>query len=434
MTAPHISEQAFAMLRGTFFTWAPLLHTAFRARLQVPLPLTVGMLWLSLLLASPASSWAEVRVVRGTGQHRMSDRETTADAVRLATEQAKKNALEQIASYLESVTVVRNLDVTQDEIRSYSAGIVSVKDQQVKTELDGDVVTIRVELTAQADTEEVAHAIAALKHNQDAREQLLALRRDVEQLQRDLDSTNRALAAATSPEQGRRFTAKRHELLNRTDSDAMVAQAWTDWLLVASMMQPYPSAGLAQVQGWLAFASRLSPDNPHLTIAQNAVATKIPPAPPQPRRPPIPHTVPFLPGYSVAPQQADQSSANQDNSQQPSSMYQLNRVSPNSPAPASSAESTTTIIHEPNSPESSLSSTRGAMLPTYRQAPPSTDHSTTGTLLTHQGDPSPEGPRRVRPAIKYQVPQKRATAPPSSSSPPPVQDTVPDKGTMSGGK
>jgi hypothetical protein len=74
------------------------------------------------------------------------------------------------------------------------------------------------------------------------------------------------------------------------------------------------------------------------------------------------------------------------------------------------------------------------MLPTYRQAPPSTDHSTTGTLLTHQGDPSPEGLRTVRPAIKYQVPQKRATAPPSSSTPPTVQDTVPDKGTMSGGK
>lgn len=423
------------MLRGRFFTWTPLLDTAVRARPQVPLPLTVGMLWLSLLLASPTFSWAEVRVVRGTGEHRLSDRETKADAVRLATEQAKKNALEQIASYLESVTVVRNLDVTQDEIRSYSAGIVSVKDQQVKTELDGDVVTIRVELTAQADTEEVAHAIAALKHNQEARPQLLALRRDVEQLRRDLDTTNRALAAATSPEQARRLTAKRQELLNRTDSDAMVAQAWTDWVLVAPLMQPYPSAGLAQVQGWLASASRLSPHNPHLTIAQKAVATKIPPAPPQPRRPPIPHTVPFLPGYSVTPLQADQSDANQDNSQQLSSIDHLNPVSPNPSAPESQAGNTTTIIQEPASPESALSPMRRAMLPTYRQVPPSTDHSTTGTLLTHQGgDPYPEGPRTVRPAIKYQVPQKRATAPPSSSSPPTVQDTVPEKGTTSGGR
>ena len=75
-----------------------------------------------------------------------------------------------------------------------------VLDQQVKTELDGDVVTIRVELTAQVDPDEVAQAIAALKQNEDAREQLLALRQDVEQLQQELDTANEALAAATSPD------------------------------------------------------------------------------------------------------------------------------------------------------------------------------------------------------------------------------------------
>jgi hypothetical protein len=206
-------------------------------------------------------------------------------------------------------------------------------------------------------------------------------------------------------------------------------------VLVAPQMQPYPSAGLAQVQGWLAFASRLSPGNPHLTIAQKTVAAKNPPAPPQPRRPPVPHTVPFLPGYSVAPQQADQSGAHPDNSEQLSSIYQLNPVLPDSSARESSAETTRTIIQAPASPESSLSSARRAMMPTYRQVPPPTDLSTSGTLLTHQGgDPSPEGPRTVGPAIKYQVPQKRATAPPSSSSPPTVPDTVPDKGITSGGK
>jgi hypothetical protein len=234
------------MLRGRLFTWAPLLNTAFRARPQVPLPLTGGMLWLSVLLASPTFSWAEVRVVRGTGEHRLSDRETKADAVRLATEQAKKNALEQIASYLESVTVVRNLDVTQDEIRSYSAGIVSVKDQQVKTELDGDAVTIRVELTAQADTEEVAHAIAALKQNQEAREQLLALRRDVEQLQRDLDSTNRSRAAA--PDDQTPGAAESHRFRRHGGSglDRLGVSGPSDAAL--PLRGPGPSAGMVSLR------------------------------------------------------------------------------------------------------------------------------------------------------------------------------------------
>ena len=48
------------------------------------------------------------------------------DAIRLAGDQAKQDALEQVASYLERVTIVRDLDVTRDELRSYTAGMVLV--------------------------------------------------------------------------------------------------------------------------------------------------------------------------------------------------------------------------------------------------------------------------------------------------------------------
>ena len=177
--------------------------------------------------------------------------------------------------------MVRDLDVTQDEIRSYTAGIVSVQDQQVKTELDGDVVTIRVELTAQVDTDEVAQAITALKQNEDARKQLVALREDMDRLRQELGAANEALAAAPSSEQAGRLTAERHSLLNRAESDAMVAQAWTDWVLIAPALQAGPSSGLAQVQAWLALASRLNPNNPYLASAQQRIGAKSPPAPPQ---------------------------------------------------------------------------------------------------------------------------------------------------------
>lgn len=233
----------------------------------------------------------------------MTDRETKIDAIRLATEQAKKQALEQVASYLESVTVVRDLDVTQDDIRSYTAGMVLVLDQQVDTGLDGDVVVIRVTLKAQVDSEEAARAIAALRQHEDARKELVALKDHIDELHRQLDDANHALARAKSPEQTRALTRQRSDLLNQAEADAMVAQAWTDWVLMAPFAQPYPSAGATQVQALLAIAGRLNPDNPHLAIARQTLGTKSPPAPPQPRRPPVPHTVPVLPGYSLVPQQ-----------------------------------------------------------------------------------------------------------------------------------
>jgi len=116
-----------------------------------------------ILLVWPAMALAEVRVVTAQGEHRMGDRDTKEDAVRLATEVAKRNALEQVAIYLESITVVDGLDVTKDEIRSYTAGVVLVLEQTTNTTLDGDTIVVRTNLVAQIDTDDVRQAIAALR-------------------------------------------------------------------------------------------------------------------------------------------------------------------------------------------------------------------------------------------------------------------------------
>lgn len=296
----------------------------------------------------------------------MTDRETRVDAIRLAGEQAKKEALEQVASYLESVTVVRDLDVTRDELRSYTAGMVLVLDQQVDTRLDGDVVVIRVDLKTQVDTDQVAQALATLKQQETVREELLALKADVDHLQLQLGEANRALAQARSPEQSRQLTQQRANLLDQAESNAIVAQAWTDWLLIAPFAQPYPAAGLAHVQALLGLAGRLNPDNPHLAFAQQTITMNTAPAPPQPRQPPVPHTVPFLPGYYVVPQQ---------------------------PAP----------------PGTTPPPTGRGMMPTYRQVPAPNSQPGQPTLHTYRAGDPPGEPGGSPP----QGPITRGSDPPS---------------------
>src|SRR5881397_4105971 len=134
--------------------------------------LLMGLFLTTLFIESPR---AEVRTVTAQGEHRMGDRDTREDAIRLATEAAKRTALEQVATYLESVTVVTDLDVTKDEIRTYTAGVILVLDQQINTRLEGDTVVIRVDLTAQVDPDDVVQAIAALRQNEDARRELASL-------------------------------------------------------------------------------------------------------------------------------------------------------------------------------------------------------------------------------------------------------------------
>ena len=115
-----------------------------------------------ILCAWPTITLAEIRVVAAQGEYRMGNRDTREDALRLATEAAKRNALEQVAVYLESITIINGLDVTKDEIRTYTAGLVLVLEQATNTTLDGNTVVVRTDLVAQIDTEEVRQAIATL--------------------------------------------------------------------------------------------------------------------------------------------------------------------------------------------------------------------------------------------------------------------------------
>ena len=251
---------------------------------------------------------AEVRVVTAQGEYRMGDRDTREDAVRMATESAKRNALEQVATYLESITVVDGMDVTKDEIRTYTAGLVLVLDQQTNTTIDRDTIVVTVDLVAQIDTEEVGHAIAALRENEDARVQLVALKQENEHLQQELDAANQALANASTPDQTQQASQQRQEILNRVQSNAMVSQAWTDWVIVSPVVYPYPWVGLAQTHALLNVARGLYPTSPYVAVAQQVITTRQPPAPPQPPGPPAPGNSPsHMPTYQLVPGPGSQS-------------------------------------------------------------------------------------------------------------------------------
>ena len=223
------------------------------------------------------------RVVTATGEYRMGDHDTRTDAVRLAVEAAKREALEQVATYLESVTEVQNMDVTRDDIRTYTAGIVMVLDQKITTTLEGETVVIRADLTAQVDPNEVAHAITALRENESAKTELAALRAETDQLHQQLDAASLALATAVSPEEVQALSQERQDLLNQLQTNALVSQAWTDWVYVTPVIYPYPWIGRQQVHGLLLQAQHLYPRNRHLPALQQVVTSQagnMPPAPP----------------------------------------------------------------------------------------------------------------------------------------------------------
>jgi hypothetical protein len=266
----------------------------------IPSPSLSFLTLLVILSVWPSVTLAEVRVVTAQGEHRMGDRDTREDATRLATEAAKRNALEQVAVYLESITIVDGLDVTKDEIRTYTAGLVLVLQQDTNTTLDGDIIVVRTDLVVQIDTDEVRQSIAALRENEDARHQLVALQQENDQLQQDLDAANQALAQASTAEEAQQATQQRQDILNRVQSNAMVSQAWTDWVLVSPAVYSFSWVELAQIQALLNTAHGLYPTSPHVQVAQQVITTR--PPPPQPPVPPALMTRQWtMPSHRITP-------------------------------------------------------------------------------------------------------------------------------------
>ncbi len=269
----------------------------------IPSPSLRHLALFVILSLWPTVTLAEVRVVTAQGEYRMGDRDTRVDAIRLATEAAKRNALEQVAIYLESITIVDGMDVTKDEIRTYTAGLVLVLEQKTDTTLNGDSIVVRTDLVAQIDTEEVRQAIAALRENEDARHQLVSLQQENDQLQQDLDAANQALAQASTAEQTQQATQQRQDILNRVQSNAMVSQVWTDWVLVSPAGYSSSSlVGLYRLQALLNVAQGLYPTSQHVHVAQQVITSRQPPSPPQPPVPPAPGTrQPTMPRHLIMP-------------------------------------------------------------------------------------------------------------------------------------
>ena len=260
------------------------------------LPSLTICLFFSLLWIPVAPVSAEVRVVLSQGEFRMGDRDTREDAMRLATEAAKRNALEQVATYLESVTVVEGTDITKDEIRTYTAGLILVLDQQANLWLDGDRVVVTVDLMSQIDTDEVAQAILGFRENESARSQLATLKNEIDDLQKQLEATNQLLATAATAEEAQQASLQRQELLNHVQSNAMVSQAWTDWVIVGPYGYPALWGGLPPS---LHAARGLYPANPHVDVAQQVIVMR-PPAQPQ-TSPSVTHSALRQPGMRPVP-------------------------------------------------------------------------------------------------------------------------------------
>lgn len=219
-----------------------------------------------------SSAAAEIRTITSTGEYRMGDNDTRTDAKRLALLDAKRLALEQAGGYIESITEVKNLDITKEEIRAYTAGIVEVIEQKTRTVMEADSTVIRVDVTAKIDTTVATRQIEALRKSESMKAELTRLRAESVQLQREVEIKTRELTALRSTAEVEAVTQQRHTLIVQATVSDLLGKTGTALLnfrssRVQSLIKKQPAydaptvGALTRARGYAEQALTLNPLN-----------------------------------------------------------------------------------------------------------------------------------------------------------------------------
>ena len=173
---------------------------------------------------------AEFRTITATGEYRMGDNDTRMDAKRLALLDAKRLALEQAGTYVESITEVKNFNLTNEEIRAYTAGIVEVMEQATRTTMEGETTVVRADVTTKIDTDTVSRQIDALRKNEGIKNELVRLKVEGEQLQQQVEIKTRELAALRSKTDVEAVTQQRQTLIVQATVSDLLGKAETAFI------------------------------------------------------------------------------------------------------------------------------------------------------------------------------------------------------------
>lgn len=184
-----------------------------------------GIASVLILAGLPAVATAEIRTVTATGEYRMGDNDTRTDAKRLALLDAKRLALEQVGTYLEGVTEVKNFGLSRDEIRAYTAGIVEVTEQATRTTHEGETTVVRVDVNCKIDTAILARQIEALRQNESTRSELEQAKEEADRLRQELEGKTRELAALKSKTDVEVVLQQREQVLNQMEAKDLLVRA-----------------------------------------------------------------------------------------------------------------------------------------------------------------------------------------------------------------
>lgn len=116
-----------------------------------------------MLLFIPFCAFAETTLIVSEGSYNMGDGETPTVAESRALLNAKRTALEQAGTYIESYSKTKNYQLTADEVKVIASGLMQVTILEKKRTVVGDGFNFWVKIEARVNPEKMEDMAARVK-------------------------------------------------------------------------------------------------------------------------------------------------------------------------------------------------------------------------------------------------------------------------------
>ncbi|MDP3110647.1 MAG: tetratricopeptide repeat protein [Thermodesulfovibrionales bacterium] len=161
----------------------------------------------ALFLFYPSHGFTAVKEIVSEGTYNMGDGETPTVAESRALLQAKRTALEEAGTYVESYTKVKNMQVTEDEIKVLASGIMEVEILDKKRTIVGDGFRFWVKIKAKVNPDKIQEMAKKVK-DKSVVEDYKKIQEAYDKSQREIGELKKQLAQAKGEKEKKQVKAK----------------------------------------------------------------------------------------------------------------------------------------------------------------------------------------------------------------------------------
>jgi Flp pilus assembly protein TadD len=179
-----------------------------------------------LVLLLPVTANAEIKTIETDSSYIMGDNDSKIDARRIATQEAKRKALEMSGTFVESLTEVKNMALTKDEIRAYTAGVVET--EIISEEMKGTTANPEIYIKARCkiDTDVLMKHINRFRESEEIKEQLASAMKENETLKNERDALVKKLSAERDKSKADDIRKKLNTVLAKEEVNDEVGKVW----------------------------------------------------------------------------------------------------------------------------------------------------------------------------------------------------------------